>query len=334
MGFVTQQVMQCLLWVGVSFLLGYPPSPPFVIRVWALCGSSCPALMMPFPGKVLTCCSFTELCHFVAVAHPLAQEFTLPPELSVSMFRDPELRQLAQALPYILVHDRAVSTVSTYLGAYKSWKAWALPHNVSVLPADSLTFALYVVSLIQEARSMSTVNSAVYGVNYAHKKSGYPEVSEYPVVKQLLDAAKRILDRPPTRMKPLSIDQVRYLLTHLEGGTIADLQLAALLALGFFGFLRWDDLHHLSVDSLNFGVSHVAIFLTRRMTSFVRAHGCLLPVAVPLPAQLRLLRSFCGSVVIARDLSYFVACRAPSGVSAYGISPCPMVVPKSCSGGA
>ena len=203
---------------------------------------------MLFPGRVLTSCSFTELCHFVAVAHPLAQE----------------LRQLAQALPYILVHDRAGSTVSTYLGAYKSWKAWALRHNASVLPADSVSFALYVVSLIQEARSMSAVNSAVYGVSYVHKKSGYHEVSEYPVVKQLLDAAKRILARPPTRMKSLSIDQVRSFLTRLEGGTVADLQLAALLSVGFFGFLRLDDLHHLSVDSLNFGVSHVAIFLGRR----------------------------------------------------------------------
>lgn len=205
-----------------------------------------------------------EVVSFVAVAHPLAQEFIFPPEFAANMFRDPELRQLAQALPSILVHDRAASTVSTYLGAYKSWKAWALRHNASVLPADSVTFALYVVSLIQEARSMSAVNSAVYGVNYVHKKSGYPEVSEHPVIKQLLDAAKRILARPPTRMKPLSIDQVRSLLTRLGGGTVADLQLAALLALGFFGFLRWDDLHHLSVDSLNFGVSHVAIFLGRR----------------------------------------------------------------------
>ena len=99
------------------------------------------------------------------------------------MFRDPELKQLAQALPYILVHERGASTVSTYLGAYKSWKAWALWHNASILPADSVTFALYVVSLIQEARSVSTVNSAVYGVSYVHKKSGFPEVSEYPVVK-------------------------------------------------------------------------------------------------------------------------------------------------------
>ena len=192
------------------------------------------------------------------------QEFAFPPELSVNMFRDPELRQLARTLPHILVRDRAVSTVSMYLRAYKSWKAWAMRHNASFLPADSVTFTLYVVSIIQEVRFVSAVNSAVYGVSYVHKKSGYPEVSEYPVVKQILDAAKRILARPPTRKKPLSIDQVQSLLNRLEGGSIADLQLAALLALGFFGFLRWDDLHHLSVDSLNFGVSHVAIFLRRR----------------------------------------------------------------------
>ena len=117
---------------------------------------------------------------------------------------------------------------------------------------------------------MSAVNSAVYWVSYVHKKSGYPEVSEYPVVKQLLDVAKHILARPPTRKKPLSTDQVRSLLTRLEGGSVADLQLAALLALGFFGFLHWDDLHHLSVDSLNFGVSHVAIFLRKRKSDQFR----------------------------------------------------------------
>ena len=75
--------------------------------------------------------------------------------------------------------------------------------------------------------------------------------------------AKRILARPPLRKKPLTIDQVQALVTRLERGTVADLQLAALLSLGFFGFLLWDDLHHLSVDSLHFGKSHVAIFLRR-----------------------------------------------------------------------
>ena len=169
---------------------------------------------------------------------------------------DLELKQLAQTLPTILVQDRAATTVSTYLRAYKSWKAWAVQHNSSFLPVDQVMFTLYVVSLIQQARSVSTVNSAVYGVSHVHKKSGYQEPGDYPLVKQLMEAAKHILARPPLRKKPLTIDQVRALVTRLERGTVADLQLAALLSLGFFGFLRWDDLHHLSVDSLHFGDSH------------------------------------------------------------------------------
>ena len=59
------------------------------------------------------------------------------------------------------------------------------------------------------------------------------------MIKQLLDAAKRLLARPPTRMKPLSIDQVQSLLTRLERGMITDLQFAALLALGFFVFFSF-----------------------------------------------------------------------------------------------
>ena len=192
------------------------------------------------------------------------QELTFPPEFKTSCFSDPELQQLAQALPTILVQDRAASTVATYLRAYKSWKTWAIRHGSAFLPADQVKFALYVVSLIQQARSVSAVNSAIYGVNYVHKKSGYQEPGDYPLVRQLTEAAKRILARPPSRKKPLTTDQVRALVSRLEKGSVADLQLAALLSLGFFGFLRWDDLHQLSVDSLRFGDSHVAIFLKRR----------------------------------------------------------------------
>ena len=75
----------CLLWaLRAGKLCSACYGQELVIRVWALCGLSCPGLIMLFLGRVLTCCSFTELCHFVAVAHPLAQEFTFPPELSVN----------------------------------------------------------------------------------------------------------------------------------------------------------------------------------------------------------------------------------------------------------
>ena len=166
---------------------------------------------------------------------------------------------MTQVLPTFLVQDRAPATISTYLRAYRSWRSWAVQHNASALPADPVVFTLYVVSLVQLARSVSAVNSAIY----VHK-SGFPEPSEYPVVKQLVDAAKRVLAKPKTRKKPLTVTQVRALVARLERGTVADLQLAVMFSLGFFGFLRWDDLQHLSPDSLHFCESHVAIFLKRR----------------------------------------------------------------------
>ena len=53
-----------------------------------------------------------------------------------------------------------------------------------------MVFTLYVVSLVQQTQSMSSVNSAVYGVSWVHKKSGYQELSEYSVVKQMVDAPR------------------------------------------------------------------------------------------------------------------------------------------------
>ena len=44
-------------------------------------------------------------------------------------------------------------------------------------------------------------------------------------------------------------------------GSLAQEQVAAMFALGFFGFLRWDDISRLLVDDLHFADTHVAIFL-------------------------------------------------------------------------
>ena len=208
-------------------------------------------------------CSY-GIYYCVTVTQPMVEQVIFPAEFQADSFDHPELRQLAQALPAILVHDRAAKTVASYLRAYKSWKSWASRHDAACLPADCVVFTLYVVSLIQQTRSVSSVNSAVYGVSWVHRKSGYQEPSEYPVVKQVVDAARRILARPAERKEPLSSVLVRKVISRLEKGNLGDLQLAALFSLGFFGFLRWDDLRHLSVDSFYFADSHVAIFLEKR----------------------------------------------------------------------
>ena len=134
-------------------------------------------------------CSY-EVCHCIAAVPPLVGEVIFPAEFHGDQFEHPELRRVARALPAVLVQDRAATTVNTYLCAYKSW---ASRNDAAFLPADPVVFKLYIMYLIQQTWLVSSVNSAVYGVSWVHKKSGYQDPSEYLVVKQVADAARRIL---------------------------------------------------------------------------------------------------------------------------------------------
>lgn len=118
--------------------------------------------------------------------------------------------------------------------------------------------------MIQENKSVPTINSALYVVSWVQKKVGHPQVTEHPFMTQVADAARRILARLPERKKPLTADQVMRIICRLEKGSLADVQVAAIFATGFFGFLRWDDLSNLVVDDLLFVDSHVALFLLQR----------------------------------------------------------------------
>lgn len=93
-----------------------------------------------------------------------------------------------------------------------------------------------------------------------HKKIGYDIPSQHPLIQQVSEAARRILAKPKSRKKPLTGDIVASILKRLQDGSLADLQVAALFALGFFGFLRWDDLSRLTLANLVFAPTHLTVF--------------------------------------------------------------------------
>ena len=191
-------------------------------------------------------------------------EVNLSVMLREEMVNHPTLKQLSKCLPRVLVQDRAPKTVSLYVRAYQAWIQWPVECSATALPADPGVFALYLVHLIQQGSSVSLLNTAIYGASWVHKKSGYQELNEHPLVRQVAEAGRRILAKPPNRKKALDVSLVKKISSRLEHGHLADIQVASLLALGFFGFLRWDDLSRLTVDNLQFADTHLAIFLVQR----------------------------------------------------------------------
>lgn len=202
--------------------------------------------------------------NLIAVPAFVEEEVNLSVWLNEETVSHPKLKQLAKSLPSILVQDRAPKTVSSYVRAYQAWKKWAFQFSATPLPADPSVFSLYMVHLIQQGSSVSSLNSAIYGASWVHKKSGFRELSSCPVVQQVAEAGRRILAKPPNRKKALEVCQVKRVISRLEKSDLAGIQVAALFALGFFGFLRWDDLSRLTVDNLQFADSHLALFLVQR----------------------------------------------------------------------
>ncbi|CAB4030128.1 Integrase recombinase xerD-like, partial [Paramuricea clavata] len=91
-----------------------------------------------------------------------------------------------------------------------------------------------------------------YWIDWVHLKNGHTKPSENTVVKQVAEAARRILAKPKSRKTPLPALHVKNTIRRLEGGPLGDLQIAAFIALGFYGSLRWDDLSHITPEDLIF----------------------------------------------------------------------------------
>ena len=88
-----------------------------------------------------------------------------------------------------------------------------------------------LVSLIQQQRPVSTVNLVLYGIDWVHRKNGFGLPSEYSVVKQVTEAARRILPKPTMKKNPSTHAQVTAMVVRLERGPLVDLQVAAMIAL-------------------------------------------------------------------------------------------------------
>ena len=93
---------------------------------------------------------------------------------------------------------------------------------------------------------------------------GFPSPTDNLLVKQIIIAARRILECLPTNRKlPLLKSHLVKLFNKFYYSSLDDLQILTLVTLGFVGFLRWDDLTQLTISDIVFYKDHAAIFLEK-----------------------------------------------------------------------
>ena len=175
------------------------------------------------------------------------------------------LGYLLKALPDYLIHARADNTVKGYTNSFNKWKKWANIHQVAYLPAEALTFGLFLLSLIQTNASLPVIEKVFYAVKFFHETISLPDPTVNKLNKEMLEVAKRLCRKPKNRKLPLSSDDIKNVHSSIIGPTptLQNLRVFAMILLGFCGFLRYDELIHIRQGDVIFQGTHMKVFVEK-----------------------------------------------------------------------
>ena len=107
---------------------------------------------------------------------------------------DPFLRKLASRLASTVIASRATGATDAYRRAFLRWRGFAACSNeIQVFPARPEHVTLYLQHAMDKTKSRSSVDSAIYSIQWAHNLADVPSPSNSPIVHAISRASKRII---------------------------------------------------------------------------------------------------------------------------------------------
>ena len=164
------------------------------------------------------------------------------------------IQGLTDILKTTVLSSKACSTSSQYHRAFRKWKEFAVRKlNATSFPADPFNVALYFQHVIEQTQSPSAIDSAFYGIKWAHDVVGVPSPTDNSVVETIRSASKRILGTAAVnRKEPISPDFIHKIVSHANLDNPVELRNVTMYVLCFTGFFRFDDIFRIRRCDLSF----------------------------------------------------------------------------------
>ena len=185
---------------------------------------------------------------------------------------DPTLRSLASRLESTVIASRAPGTTDAYRRAFLRWKVFASSkREICAFPAKSEHVALYLQHLLDTTHSHSAVDSAIFGIQWAHHLAGLPSSTDSPIIQAVSRAAKRIMGtRVCNRKEPVSPDMIRKLVEKSNLDNLLELRNVCIFILAFAGFFRIEEVLHIRYGDITFHSDYLTINVVRSKTDQLR----------------------------------------------------------------
>ena len=133
----------------------------------------------------------------------------------------------------------------------------------SALSSRELHIALYLQYLMWTVKHHIIIEGVYYGTKWAHITVGLSDPGEADIVRSLVEASKRKLNRPIKKKEQFTVDLMKllFLIFDTVNRILKQLRLLVVCALSYTGFLRYDEL-----SNITFHEEYVDIFLEKSKT--------------------------------------------------------------------
>ena len=180
-------------------------------------------------------------------------------------FRDGPLDDLLEGLKNRLkttvLSSKENGTVMVYNRAFRGWNQFANDKlNGKAFPASPFHVALYLQHLIEETHSPSVVDSAFYGLKWAHDVAGIPSPTDDPIVEAVRTASKRVLGTSVlSRKEPISATLIHDIINKSDLGNPVELRNVTMYVLSFAGFFRFDVVSRIRRSDISFRAGFMVV---------------------------------------------------------------------------
>ncbi len=191
--------------------------------------------------------------------------------------KDHELIELSQLANDFAHSARALNTRRAYASDWRDFQFWCHSKNLSLLPAHPLTVALYLSDRASNAwidlkggwrkpLKTSSLQRRLSAIKTAHSMAQEPFDKHHPALSETWKGIQKSLGVAPQGKSPLTIDDLKALIDHLDGGSLIEARDRAILLLGFAGAFRRSELVAITIEDLSFPKEGCLVHLRRSKT--------------------------------------------------------------------